>query len=58
MPVIERVEKGLFNMLKQSSEKLAKRRQEDIKDQCDDHKSSEWPSFILYIYLYVFFFFF
>ena len=41
VPAIERIEKGLFTLLKQCSEKLVKRRQEDIKDQSQDYMSSE-----------------
>ena len=44
VPTIEKIEKGLFSMLKQCSEKLVKRRQEDIKDQSQDYTASEFLS--------------
>ena len=42
VPTIEKIEKGLFSMLKQCSERLVKRRQEDIKDQSQDYIASEF----------------
>ena len=43
VPTIQELEGRMANLLKQRAEKLVLRRQQDVRDQCQDYTASRYP---------------